>query len=174
MSDVLSAEEAAHRCGVSSKTVRRWIESGRLKADKVGRSFRIDVSDLAPFIGHSEPRPVSTVDTGQDSPDRFGELVRLVRDQQQTIMELSGRCGYYQAEVEQLRATVLALQAPKVEPETMASGNSSPADQAEGMVTSEDRLVPIGTTDGLSPIGDSGERPAPPRPSWWRRWLLSE
>lgn len=36
--------------GVSSRTVRRWIASGELKAHRFGRSVRIAESDLNDFI----------------------------------------------------------------------------------------------------------------------------
>jgi excisionase family DNA binding protein len=50
MSDVVSANEAAHRFGLSEKTVRRWIKSGRLKADKSGRAYRVMLSEVAGLI----------------------------------------------------------------------------------------------------------------------------
>jgi excisionase family DNA binding protein len=59
----VSAREAAEWCGVSEKTVRRWIAAGRLKADKSGREFRIPRGDLDPFC--RQPRPP---DTGAAEP----------------------------------------------------------------------------------------------------------
>jgi excisionase family DNA binding protein len=50
----LSAHEAAARCGVSERSVRRWIASGRLKADASGREFRISERDLEPSSGHHD------------------------------------------------------------------------------------------------------------------------
>src|SRR3954464_8565693 len=46
----LSAREAAALCGVDERTVRRWIASGRLRADKRGGTFRVAAADLAPFL----------------------------------------------------------------------------------------------------------------------------
>ena len=40
------------------------------------------------------------------------ELVQLVRDLNQQVLELSGRCGFYQAEVQQLREQVRLLSTP--------------------------------------------------------------
>jgi excisionase family DNA binding protein len=57
MSTIVSANEAAHRFGLSEKTVRRWIASGKLKADKRGRSYRVVLSEVAALTGH---------DTGHD------------------------------------------------------------------------------------------------------------
>jgi excisionase family DNA binding protein len=39
----VSAREAAQTLGLSERTVRRWISSGALPADRVGRSFAIEV-----------------------------------------------------------------------------------------------------------------------------------
>jgi hypothetical protein len=41
----------------------------------------------------------------------------MLDQRDRTIMELAGRVGYYQAEVEQLRTTLKALQAPSPEPD---------------------------------------------------------
>jgi excisionase family DNA binding protein len=151
----LSARDAAARCGVSERTVRRWIVKGRLPADRDGREFRIASEALAPFIGHA-------ADNGQDaaassdmsaaspqhsaalSADVAAELLHLVDKLQQQNLELAGRVGYYQAENEQLRTTLKALQAPQPEP----SSEEPPAD----LPAAEER----------------------PRVSWWRRVLLGE
>lgn len=46
MSAYLSARESAAYCGVSEKTIRNWIASGRLSAEKSAGSFRIDQEAL--------------------------------------------------------------------------------------------------------------------------------
>lgn len=59
----LSAREAAARCGVDERTVRRWIASGRLAADKCGGTFRIALLDLTPFLPHAAaPADMSAAD----------------------------------------------------------------------------------------------------------------
>jgi excisionase family DNA binding protein len=47
----LSAHDAAARCGVSDRTIRRWITRGRVPAERDGRDFRIDPAELDPLIG---------------------------------------------------------------------------------------------------------------------------
>src|SRR4051794_2595627 len=46
MSAYLSARESADYCGVSEKTIRNWIASGRLSAEKSAGTFRIASDDL--------------------------------------------------------------------------------------------------------------------------------
>jgi excisionase family DNA binding protein len=44
---VLSIEDVADECGVSTKTVRNWISSGHIPAYRIGkRCLRIKRSDL--------------------------------------------------------------------------------------------------------------------------------
>src|SRR4051812_11597518 len=93
MSTIVSANEAAHRFGLSEKTVRGWIASGKLKADKSGRAYRVLLSEVAtlvePDTAHQSgltPDTVQTADIGSAPPtadSRSGmsgiaELVALV------------------------------------------------------------------------------------------------
>jgi excisionase family DNA binding protein len=52
-----SLSEVAGLMGVSERTVRRWIKSGRLKAYKPGRDYRIPETALRTFIEESEISP---------------------------------------------------------------------------------------------------------------------
>jgi excisionase family DNA binding protein len=52
-----SLSEVAGAMGVSERTVRRWIKSGRLKAYKPGRDYHIPEAALRQFIDESEVRP---------------------------------------------------------------------------------------------------------------------
>lgn len=47
---VLSIAATAQHLGVSSKTVRRWIEQGELPHHRLGRQIRIAESDLIVFL----------------------------------------------------------------------------------------------------------------------------
>jgi excisionase family DNA binding protein len=47
---LISVAEAAQHLGVSSKTVRRWIEQGELPHHRLGRQIRIAESDLIVFL----------------------------------------------------------------------------------------------------------------------------
>ena len=156
MSARVSARVAAARCGVSERTVRRWIHAGHLAADKDGGGYLVDPDELAALAA---ARRGQAADSGQ--PPRHGaatsdnvsevadiraadsaatvELVRLVEKLTQQNLELSGRVGYYLAQLEQAKEQ-LALQAPQPEP---AATESTPAVEAT---------------------------PAPATRPWWRRF----
>jgi excisionase family DNA binding protein len=120
----LTTAQAAELAGVPERTLRRWVTSGHLAATRRGRWYRIRPEDLAAIgatSGQERPeaeRPsaasAASAAMAEGMAEHLAELVRLVERQQQTILELSGRCGFLQAENQQLR---LALEAPKVAPE---------------------------------------------------------
>lgn len=71
---VLTSREAGQRCGVSFRTVIRWIERGDLPAYRLpGRGdYRIAVADLRDFARrHGLPEPVST----GDAPTRANRIL---------------------------------------------------------------------------------------------------
>ena len=50
---LLTPNEAAEVCRVSTKTIYRWIKSGDLKAIRLGRILRIAVCELDRFIAEN-------------------------------------------------------------------------------------------------------------------------
>jgi hypothetical protein len=148
--DWITLRAAAEAAGISEKSARRRIKDGYWRARRVdspyGPAWQVWMASdgSAPTTldnGNGEsPYPVTeTLDSALTS------LVALVREQQTTIMELSGRLGFLQAELQQRDAVILALQAPQEEP---TPGEEPPATVA----AAEER----------------------PRASWWRRVLLGE
>jgi excisionase family DNA binding protein len=134
----LTLAEAAARLGVSTDTVRRRIKRGELGARQVQTKFGPAWEVLpgaAPEglpppsngVHGSAPGSSSSLPGAAPAPAQgVTELVALVERQQQTIMELSGRVGFYQAQVEQLREQ-LALEAPKADPAPVAE--AAPGEQ---------------------------------------------
>lgn len=57
---VIGTTEAAKRLGVSSNRVRALIESGRLKAQKIGREYAINPIDLKAVQNRKPGRPRKT------------------------------------------------------------------------------------------------------------------
>ena len=120
MSSFVSAREAADICGVSEKTVRRWIATGHLKANKSGRAFRIPVSTLPPHTGHQRRTHADTGHTHaghtpnapQSSAD-MSALLMLITDLQQQLLAKAEAAAMWQARA-QLLESQLALPAPSV------------------------------------------------------------
>jgi len=84
MAAYLSARAAARRLGVSDKTVRQWVRSGRVVADTSGRSFRIDadrIADLAAELVASSRTEVAESAPAYDSVRRLEEHVADLRVQ---------------------------------------------------------------------------------------------
>ncbi|HWI25960.1 MAG TPA: helix-turn-helix domain-containing protein [Stellaceae bacterium] len=50
---LLSVESVAEVCGVSTKTVRRWLDRKLLPVHRLGRQLRIGEPDLAAFLMRS-------------------------------------------------------------------------------------------------------------------------
>ena len=48
--NLLTIKQAAEHLQVSSKTLRRWIDTGDLIAHRLGRQWRISETDLQTFI----------------------------------------------------------------------------------------------------------------------------
>ena len=80
MTDIewLNTEEAAKRLGITTRTLYRFMDQGRLPSYRFGRVFRLKVSDIDAFIedcrvepgtlSHLYPEPTSSddADTGDD------------------------------------------------------------------------------------------------------------
>ncbi|MBL8770565.1 MAG: helix-turn-helix domain-containing protein [Phenylobacterium sp.] len=91
--EVYTVEQFAERLSLHPKTVLRFIREGRVRAVKVGRSYRILRSDLEAMIGAhgaapkaSSIRVTSIVDIDGVEPDRAQWLARQI-----TAARLSGR-----------------------------------------------------------------------------------
>jgi hypothetical protein len=186
----LTLREAADRLGITERTLRSRIKEGRTRARKVigptGQAFyRVYLGDPVPdpmpepdLDPASDPDPNRTGDLdghladnahevggrGSDTviaPEGLDSLVALVRDQQQTILELAGRLGFYQSEVQHLqgenahlRERIALLEAPK--PDVR-----DPADQAKTETpnhSAPEQNGPVRSAEG------------PPRRPWWRFW----
>ena len=130
MTAYLSAREAADYCGVSEKTVRNWLASGRLQAEKSAGSFRIPQDQLdtlkrnvggSPQGAERQPEAeVSEVRTPGPQVFTVEDVLRLVREVQADAMSKAESAAMWQARAEMLAAQLdqaqLALEAPKAEP----------------------------------------------------------
>ncbi|NJP32070.1 helix-turn-helix domain-containing protein [Micromonospora sp. HSS6-12] len=84
-----SVEQVAERLGLHVRTVRGYIRSGRLRAVRIGKQYRIAARDLAALTGGTAPvtapGPVGPVEVSsivridgvdQVAADRLGTLVQ--------------------------------------------------------------------------------------------------
>ena len=169
----VSLDTAAEQLGISVKTLRRWIQQGRIPSQKVeiptGFTYRVQVPShrVQPWTAymdrgdghHVHPTPQGVQPFDQVLLETFRSLVGQLQeektrlycenaDQAQHISRLSderaelyGRLGFYQAEIQYLKAEldgvlaqlqlaqtrILELEAPKEAPAETA--NHSPAEQ---------------------------------------------
>jgi predicted DNA-binding protein (UPF0251 family) len=136
----LSIQAAAATLGVSVNTVRRQVKSGSLRSEKVttpaGYAYRVHLPlGTQQVVTQGSYPPGTQPDEGvlrqvPNDAEPLLEALRLVDKLNQQVLELSGRCGYYQAENEQLRTTLKALQAPQEAPTNVGSSDVLPADPA--------------------------------------------
>jgi excisionase family DNA binding protein len=69
---MLTVPQAARRAGRDPETIRRWIRSGRLRAQKVGTQHIIESDDLDALIGPDTlpvPDGWTRTATGEPMPD---------------------------------------------------------------------------------------------------------
>jgi molybdopterin-binding protein len=84
--------QAAALLGVSDDTVRRWIESGRLRATGGGGVATIDGADLAAHAQELARTPELGTQTRESARNRFTGLVtRVVKDAVMAQVDL--QCG---------------------------------------------------------------------------------
>lgn len=57
LSPLLTVDETAEMLRVQPATVRGWIRSGKLRASKFGREWRVMPGDLEHFINQNANRP---------------------------------------------------------------------------------------------------------------------
>lgn len=55
--ELLSVDQVALRLGLHVKTVRAYVRDGRLKAVRIGKSYRIARADLEAFTGRPDREP---------------------------------------------------------------------------------------------------------------------
>jgi hypothetical protein len=124
--DWLTMRQAAARLRVTPITIRRRLRrgelDGRLTDTPSGQAWLVRLPDgdpPQPELRMAPVPPALSTHVDSDPPQERGQLdsmVALVDKLQQQNLELAGRVGYYQAEVEHLRTTLKALEAPWGEP----------------------------------------------------------
>jgi excisionase family DNA binding protein len=63
--EALSTIRAARYADVSPATVRAWVASGQLRAQRAGRVLKVRRGDLDAFLARSEPRNGEVIDLSE-------------------------------------------------------------------------------------------------------------
>ena len=189
MGAYLSAREAADYCGVSEKTVRNWLHTGRLSAEKSEGTFRIPQEQLDALKrnGPRTPHPAdrqperSAEDVRAEGPHSVpvADVLALVRDLQAELLRRTEAAAVWQARALMLQERVRALEAPRSHdaPESPVDVNLG-AEPGEPPTESSDPPAeppPPLAPDPLPPTTD-GRRPKPTGSGLWGRlqaWLMA-
>lgn len=135
-----SVAEAAQQLGKSTRTVRRWIQSGRLPALLVngphGEEYRVRVQDLD--LAREELANPTVPATAAPSPEQFA---RALADVMQPFVERLDR-----------------IEASLASRPELPAGHDQPAEELQEMRAQLERIE----------LAVTSAPPPEPRP-WWRR-----
>jgi excisionase family DNA binding protein len=92
----------ADELGVDVQTVRRWIHSGKLKAFKPGKEYRVREADLEEFLAAREVRPKEVAPLSQRSLFNGLEEERRYKleEAKRAVQYITGRTEQYEQELE--------------------------------------------------------------------------
>ncbi len=190
LDNTLSIRQAAASAGVTEKTIRRWIQSGRLRAVKLGGQYQIAPADLTTaqedrppprdlpthdarrVIGldteHADPTP--RVDVGHVHPGPgvdigldVGHIAPAV-----DLRPLVDHIAALEGQVRQLTeaATVWQVRAVQAEERLQAlTAGDAPPDTPHAAPEPQHGAQPVETAL------DTSASPRPVQAPWWRRWL---
>ena len=118
-----TVREYAIAHGVSDRTVRLKLARGKLPGGKTTdpvtglEVWYVDVSEEGgripdPNAVGSDPG-VHLVDDPTSTDLAWASFQEVIEKQQQQLIELAGRCGFYQAKLQEAEAKIALLEAPK-------------------------------------------------------------
>ncbi|MGA3093866.1 MAG: MerR family DNA-binding transcriptional regulator [Dehalococcoidales bacterium] len=104
--------EAAKKLNVSTRTIRRYIKAGKLKAELVKGSFGDEyrILELPPQLD-----PNRTLDSGKPSGQPSSESFDLIRELQEKNLALAAQLGAAAERIRNLEGQVKLLAPPKLE-----------------------------------------------------------
>ena len=120
LDDTFPIGQVATLLGVSERTIRRRIESGRLQAVQVGTSQGYEWRVI---LDGTQDKADGTIDKvsrqdavhldSQADTGALQQALALIEKQEQQIVELAGQCGFLQAKLQERDNQIRALMAPK-------------------------------------------------------------
>jgi excisionase family DNA binding protein len=81
---LLTPEQAASRLAVSSRSIREWLRSGKLKGVKAGKLWRIRDSDIEDFLDHGQEERGK----GTQPDDPFLEVIGCLAGEALSSLEI--------------------------------------------------------------------------------------
>jgi excisionase family DNA binding protein len=149
-STVLTVGQAAEMAGVSTKTIRRWLHSGRLEAGRAGEAYVITAAALK--AAQDWTPSMDSAHVLSVAPGRVPSTSTLSTDLLDRLERQAERIGHLEAELAQVRAQLVALPAP-----------------APAALASQGRPF-LGPTDALPVEPTQTPATAPRRAPWWAPW----
>ncbi|MET8122976.1 helix-turn-helix domain-containing protein [Micromonospora sp. NPDC005189] len=95
--DMYSVEQVAERLDLHVRTVRGYIRSGRLKAVRIGKQYRITAGDLDAFTGQTRAVTTTAGPAEVSSIVQIDGVDRAAADRLGTLMLASANTGHDQA-----------------------------------------------------------------------------
>ncbi|MET8310896.1 helix-turn-helix domain-containing protein [Micromonospora sp. NPDC005173] len=92
--DMYSVEQVADRLDLHVRTVRGYIRSGRLRAVRIGKQYRISASDLDAFTGQTRTATTTAGPAEVSSIMQVDGVDRAAADRLGTLMLASANTGH--------------------------------------------------------------------------------
>lgn len=114
----MNIAQAAEKLGVSTRTIRRYIKNGKIRADLIsghfGEEYRISEipSELCPPEQKNEP-PTPNQTPGQSSGQDLVQAIDIIRELQEKNLALAAQLGVTTERVRNLESRLKLLSAPK-------------------------------------------------------------
>ncbi|MEV4659386.1 helix-turn-helix domain-containing protein [Micromonospora sp. NPDC049301] len=92
--DMYSVEQVAERLGLHVRTVRGYIRSGRLRAVRIGKQYRIAAGDLDALTGQTRAATTTTAAAEVSSIVQIDGVDRAAADRLGTLVLASANTGH--------------------------------------------------------------------------------
>ena len=182
---------AAYLTGIPERTLRRWAASGQIPAMSGQRGRLVDVDAVrrlaamdgypatsaaadGPSVATMRPVPEDghettangreLADGGQVLAEGLGELISLLREKDQTILELAGRTGWLQAKLQEAEGRMQDLEQ---ELRLLKAPTAAAADMPADQVPAETTNHPTEPENGPD-LASYTRRSRP----WWHFWAF--
>ena len=115
----MSISQSAKKLGVSTRTIRRYIKAGKIKAELVTGRFGAEyrIAELPLELLQKEPedeKPAYDKSTGQTSSQSLGQVMDIIRELQEKNLALAAQLGVATERVRNLENRVKLLAAAEL------------------------------------------------------------